>query len=232
MLNHQKLHYRHYYTLTADGVAIECSRRECFAPASDPTVTQRWYYSPDQEMAVRLNPGSVGDETHRANDADLKQLERWQERDNPCVAQIGAAKCEVTCDACPCKGSCDLKAAEKNGTGCKRKCRFCSKYASGTVELDKPTAYGDDPEERGIDVPDDVAGPEVIYIKKEVVTLIRTAVSGLSPAEQHLWNDLLGEKTKARIAAECGLTEGAIRKRIKKLASALQAHPELLDLLD
>lgn len=120
MKNRQLLHYRHYYIQTADGAAIECSRRECFAPADDPTITQRWYYSPDQEIAVRLHPGSTGDETYKVNSADLKQLERWQERSSLCIAQTGAAKCEVTCDSCLCKGSCNLKAAKKNGAGCKR----------------------------------------------------------------------------------------------------------------
>ena len=35
------------------------------------------------------------------------------------------------------------------------------------------------------------------------------------------------DKTKAKIAEECGLSEGAIRKRVKKLARTLRENPAL-----
>ena len=59
------------------------------------------------------------------------------------------------------------------------------------------------------------------------VTSIRIAVDALTPEERYLWDKLLSDKTKAKIAEECGLSEGAIRKRVKKLAQTLRENPAL-----
>lgn len=185
MKNHQQFHYRRYFRMHPNGETIGCTRQECFAPAETPTAdnpfNQRWFYSPDREMAIRLPRNKRGDDEHKANAADLKAQERWKAR---------AAK-------------------------------------HGDFEIDKPmsrTAGGD---ESGFDIPDDADGPVELLIKKETQIAILSAVSSLTPEERYLWDELLSEKTKAKIAEECGLTEGAIRKRVKKLAQTLRDNLDL-----
>lgn len=185
MKNYQKLYYQHYYRMFPNGESLKCTRQECFAPAEAPTAdnpfVQRWYYSPDCEMAIRLPRNVMGDDTHKANAADLKSQERWT-----------------------------VKAAK-----------------NGDFEIDKPMSRSDDSEESGFDIPDDADGPVEFLIKKETYTSIRIAVDSLTPEERYLWDKLLNEKTKAKIAEECGLSEGAIRKRVKKLAQTLRENPAL-----
>ncbi|NLO45340.1 MAG: sigma-70 family RNA polymerase sigma factor [Clostridiales bacterium] len=185
MKNYQQFHYRTYYRMRPSGETVECTRQECFAPAETPTAdnpfVQRWYYSPDREVAIRLPRNVMGDDTHKANAADLKLQERWTVR---------AAK-------------------------------------HGDLEIDKPMSRTDDGEESGFDIPDDADGPVEFLIKKETVTSIRIAVDVLTPDERYLWDELLSDKTKAKIAEECGLSEGAIRKRVKKLARTLLENPAL-----
>ena len=185
MKDYQKFRYTHYYRMRQSGETVECTRQDCFAMAETPTAdnpfVQRWYYSPDREMAIRLPRNAMGDDTHMANAADLKSQERWTAR---------AAK-------------------------------------HGDLEIDKPVSRTEDGEESGFDIPDDADGPVELLIKKETVTSIHIAVEALTPDERYLWNELLSEKTKARIAEECGLSEGAIRKRVKKLAQTLRENPAL-----
>ena len=82
MKNYQQFHYRHYYCMRPSGETIECTRQECFsspeAPTTDNPFVQRWYYSPDREVAVRLPRNAMGDDAHKANAADLKSQERAQ----------------------------------------------------------------------------------------------------------------------------------------------------------
>ncbi len=184
MKNYQEFHYRTYYRMRQSGETVECTRQECFAPAETPTAdnpfVQRWYYSPDREMAIRLPRNTMGDDTHKANAADLKLQERWTVR---------AAK-------------------------------------HGDLEMTSHVPHGDG-EESGFDIPDDADSPVDFLIKKETITSIRIAVDALTPEERYLWDELLSDKTKAKIAEECGLSEGAIRKRVKKLAQTLRENPAL-----
>ena len=185
MKNYQQFHYRTYYRMRQSGETVECTRQECFAPAETPTAdnpfVQRWYYSPDHEMAIRLPRNMMGDDTHKANAADLKSQERWTVRT----------------------------------------------VKHGDLEIDKPMSRTEDGEESSFDIPDDADGPVEFLIKKETVTSIRIAVDALTPEERYLWDELLSDKTKAKIAEECGLSEGAIRKRVKKLAQTLRENPAL-----
>ena len=98
--------------------------------------------------------------------------------------------------------------------------------------IDKQMPRTDDSDESGFDIEDDGESTVDILIKEETVTSIRIAVDALTPDERRLWNDLLGEKTKATIAEECGLSEGAIRKRVKKLAQTLRDNPALKNFLE
>lgn len=185
MKNYQKLYFRHYYIMLPDGETIECTRKECFASpgtsTTDNPLIQRWYYSPDREMAIRLPRNAMGDETHKANAADLKMQERWMQRS----------------------------------------------IDRGDFEIDKAISRTDDGDEISFDIADDVPDALEILIKKETITSIRIAVDSLPPEDQHLWNELLREKTKAKIAEEYGISEGAVRKRVKKLALKLSKNPAL-----
>lgn len=231
MKNYQKFHYCSYYRMRPSGETVECTRQECFAPAETPTAdnpfVQRWYYSPDREMAIRLPRNTMGDDTHKANAADLKSQERAQEKPNLCIGRTLAATCSVTCKNCCNREYCDIPNRTNNGVDCKRKCDYCSVYMRRTLDLDKPMSRTEDGEESSFDIPDDADGPVEFLIKKETVTSIRIAVDALTPEERYLWDELLSDKTKAKIAEECGLSEGAIRKRVKKLAQTLRENPAL-----
>ena len=84
MRNYQKLYYQHYFEMLPNGTEKEVSRRECFAPAEEPTQTnpfkQRWFYDPEASYAVRLPRNQMGDVLGKRNAADLKTAERYQVR--------------------------------------------------------------------------------------------------------------------------------------------------------
>ena len=231
MKNYQQLHYRHYYRMRPSGETVECTRQECFAPADAPTAdnpfVQRWYYSPDREMAIRLPGNAMGDETHRANAADLKTQERAQEKPNLCIGQTSAASCTVTCGNCRNRKYCESPHRDTNGACCKSKCDYCSVYMRRTLDLDKPLGFNDDGTEVLFDLADERFDIETTYTVYEQHTAILVAVEALSPGERHLWDQLMSGKTKAKIAEECGLSEGAIRKQAKKLAQTFRENPSL-----
>ena len=236
MKNYQKLHYQHYFRMIPSGETVECTRQECFAPAEAPTADnpfiQRWYYSPDREMAIRLPQNAMGNDAHKVNAADLKSQERSQKKSGLCVAQTPLAACPMTCDNCRFKDSCNSESRAKNGADCERKCDFCTVGKSSFFEIDKQMPRTDDGEESGFDIEDDVDSTIDVLIKRETVTSIRIAVDALTPDERRLWDELLSDKTKAKIAEECGLSEGAIRKRVKKLAQTLRDNPALKNFLE
>ena len=231
MKNYQQFHYRHYYRMRQSGETVECTRQECFAPAETPTAdnpfVQRWYYSPDCEMAIRLPRNTMGDDTHKANAADLKSQERAQKKPNLCIGQTSAATCSVTCQHCSNRQFCDAPNRTDNGAGCKRKCDFCSVYMRRTLDLDKPLGFNDDGSEVLFELEDERFDTAAAYAADEQHAAIFRAVDSLIPEERYLWDELLSEKTKAKIAEECGLSEGAIRKRVKKLAQTLRENPAL-----
>ena len=84
MKNYQKLYYQHYYEILPNGTETEVTRRTCFAPAEDPTMTnpfkQRWYYDPEASYVIRLPRNQTGDDLGKRNAADLKAAERYQVR--------------------------------------------------------------------------------------------------------------------------------------------------------
>jgi len=233
MKNYQQLHFHHYYRMLTSGETVECTRQECFAPAETPTADnpfiQRWYYSPDRELAVRLPRNAIGDATHKANAADLKDQERSQKRPNLCIAQTSAATCPVSCSNCKNKDYCDSPSRAHNGADCKRKCDYCSVYMRRTLDLDKPLGFNDDGTELLFELEDERLDIEATYAADEQRSAILGAFGSLTPEERHLWDELLDGKTKTKIAAECGLSEGAIRKRVKKLTQTLRENPGLKD---
>ncbi len=84
MRNYQKLYYQHYFTMLPNGTETEATRRECFAPAEEPTPAnpykQRWWYDPEASYAIRLPRNQMGDNFGKRNAANLKAEERYQSR--------------------------------------------------------------------------------------------------------------------------------------------------------
>ena len=84
MRNYQKLYYQRYFNLLPSGSEKEVTRRECFAPAEDPTPAnpykQRWWYDPEASYVIRLPRNPMGDDLGKRNAADLKSQERYQVR--------------------------------------------------------------------------------------------------------------------------------------------------------
>ena len=84
MRNYQKLYYQHYFVMLPNGTETEVTRRECFAPAEEPTPAnpykQRWWYDPEASYAIRLPRNKMGDDLGKRNAAQLKAEERYQER--------------------------------------------------------------------------------------------------------------------------------------------------------
>ena len=80
MQNYQQWNYKHYYTVSPDGVETEVSRHECFAPAVEPSpdcpYIQRWFYDCEAGYALRLPRNAKGEELGKRNAADRKKLER------------------------------------------------------------------------------------------------------------------------------------------------------------
>ena len=93
MRNYQKLYYQHYYEMLPNGMETEVTRRACFAPAEDPTMSnlfkQRWYYDPEASYVIRLPRNQMGDNLGKRNAADLKASERYQVRkDKNCPGEL------------------------------------------------------------------------------------------------------------------------------------------------
>ena len=93
MKNYQKLSYHEYRIMLSDGSSIVTTRQECFSiePASEDCLfKQRWYYSPDQYMAVRLPRNELGERLGKDNAADLKAQERLIARNRERNTEIDA----------------------------------------------------------------------------------------------------------------------------------------------
>ena len=84
MKNYQDLFYQHYYAQKQNGEYVAVTRRECFAPAEEPTPVnpyrQRWYYDLEASYAIRLPRTQTGDKLGKRNAADLKSEERYRDR--------------------------------------------------------------------------------------------------------------------------------------------------------
>ena len=84
MRNYQKLYYQHYFVMLPNGTETEVTRRECFAPAEDPSPAnpykQRWWYDPEASYAIRLPRTQMGEMLGKRNAANLKAEERYQAR--------------------------------------------------------------------------------------------------------------------------------------------------------
>lgn len=179
MKNYQKLNYQEYRIMLSDGSSIVTTRQECFSiePASeDCPFKQRWYYSPDQYMAVRLPRNELGERLGKDNAADLKAQERLIARNR-----------------------------ERN------------------TEIDAYTT-----EDRvSLDIPDQNNSVEDTAIMKAELSAIHKAILELPDELKDLCEALIRKEKQCSIASRCGVTDAAIRKRIKKLRAILQANEEI-----
>lgn len=183
MKNYQKLHYEEYYIMLPDGSSIKTTRAECFATDETSNIgpfKQRWYYSPDQFMAIRLPRNEEGDRLGKDNAADLKAQERVVERIRE----------------------------------------------RGVIAIDAPV--GDNG--ASFDIPDLSVNIEEECIDEETTHIILAAVDRLPAELKDLWEALLAGEKQCNIAARCGVSATAIRKRTEKLARILGADPSLKNL--
>ena len=84
MRNYQKLYYHNCFEMLPNGTETEVTRRECFAPAEEPTPVnpykQRWWYDPEASYAIRLPRNQMGEILGKRNAANLKAEERYRIR--------------------------------------------------------------------------------------------------------------------------------------------------------
>ena len=231
MKNHQKQHYHEFYIMLSDGSSIKTSRRECFAPAepvtSDKPYPQRWYYSPDQQMAIRLPRNELGEKFGKDNATDLKSEEREAERKNLCIGQTSHASCTVTCAECHFSDYCDSEYRAKNGVGCKRKCDCCSSYVRRTLELDKPLGFNDDGAEVTFDLADETADVEGTYSGTEQRDAIAAIIASLDPVDRELWFCLVRKIKKNEVADRLHMTVDGVYYRQKRLERMLRENEAL-----
>lgn len=228
MQNYQRKHYESYHIMLSDGSSIKTTRRECFAPAEpvteDNPYPQRWYYSPDGQMAIRLPRNELGEKFGKDNAADLKAEERNTERKNLCVGQTSRASCTVTCADCPFSDYCKSEYRVKNGVGCKRKCDCCSSYVRRTLELDKPFSFNDDGTEVVFDLADDSADIEGVYSISERRDSIAAIIASLDSVDRELWHCLVRKIKKNEIAKKLHLTVDGVYYRQKRLERLLRQN--------
>lgn len=236
MKNHQKKHYESYYIMLSDGSSIQTTRRECFAPAepvtADNPYPQRWFYSPDGQIAIRLPRNEIGETFGKDSAADLKTDERDTERKNLCIGQTSHASCSATCAECHFRDYCDSKYRVSNGIGCKRKCDCCSSYVRRTIELDKPLGFNDDGTEVTFDLADETADVEATYFKTEQRDTIAEVIASLDPVDRELWHCLVQEIKKTEIADRLHMTVDGVYYRQKRLERALRENEDLKNLFN
>lgn len=231
MQNYQRKHYESYHLMLSDGSSIKTTRRECFAPAepvtTDNPYPQRWFYSPDQQIAIRLPRNELGEKFGKDNAADLKSEERVTERKNLCVGQTSHASCSKTCAECRFSDYCDSKYRAKNGAGCKRKCDCCSLYVRRTLELDKPLGFYDDGTEVTFDLADEAADVEATYSDTEQQDAIAAVIASLDPVDRELWFCLVRKIKKDEIADRLHMTVDGVYYRQKRLERLLRENEAL-----
>lgn len=211
MLNYQQLSYDVYYLENENGDFIRCSKRECFAKAEKPTEEnpwkQRWYYDPDQSMAIRLARTEKNHELHKLNQASLKQLERVRDKDSECVWS-GTAHCDQICG----------------------KCQFGK--SRRLISFNKAEEDGTTQESLGIlmdQVPLEAYHRELKFEAKLLLKL-SYALNDLTESEVGLLKNLYSEeKTTREYGKELGISHQAVSKRNKKLIEKLRVLMEVKD---
>lgn len=235
MLNYKALHYEKYLEMNAVGDTTFISRRTCFAPPEKPTADnpfiQRWFYSPDQAIAIRLPRNELGDQIGKGNAAELKKQERDNAAKTQCVGVMDVP-CYATCSQCPLDGCCDSKFTRKNGKVCRKKCEFCNRGVSRTVELDKSFSNEEDRDlDSRFDIADESADIAKIHEDLESLDALIAVYKRLEPSDQLLFR-LMGAKAKKQVIAEqMKMTLDGVRYRENRLRKILRSDPTLKDIL-
>lgn len=205
MKNYQKLYYENYFNMTPDGESLPVSRRACFeppeAPAAENPFIQRWYYSPDKCIAIRLPRNKMGDDIGKANAADLKKMERDEARKFQCIWK-GTKKCDQNCDR-------------------------CNHAVARTLELDKTTSEGDDDLESRYEPADETADIQMILEDESLLTSLIAVLEKLTQDEQTLWGFLINKSKKQDIANHFHLTLDGVRYREQKLFAKIRSEKTL-----
>lgn len=206
MLNYQKFRYGAYFLENEHGDLIRCSRRECFGKAEPSTEEnlwkQRWYYDPEQSMAVRLARTEHNDEIHRFNQAWLKGEERYKSDTEACTWK-GTKNCDQDCAVC-------------NRQNTKRVLRLDNDW-------DRPDEAGKTEAKLGIasvDNLEEMVADTILY--RELYAALEELES--DQLQLILSLDFEGE-TRRNYAAGLGISHQAVTKRRKK---AIQDLRELM----
>jgi|LSQX01.1.fsa_nt_gb DNA-directed RNA polymerase specialized sigma subunit len=203
MLNYQKFHYAAYYLEDKNGDFLRCSRRDCFARAEKPTKDnpwkQRWYYDPDQSMAIRLARTEENDTIHRFNQAWLKREERYVDDAKACTWEK-TKNCDQKCEACTRKNTIRVLRLDKN---------WDRPEEVGKTEVKLGIASVDDLEE--------IAADAILYSE------LYAALNELEPNQRQLIFSLDFEgETRRYYAAKLGITHQAVTKRRAKAIEDLR----------
>lgn len=235
MFNYKSIHYEEYYTMFEDGTSSPIDRKTCFAPAESVTADnpykQRWFYSPDHKLAIRLPRNELGERLGKDNAADLKAQERYTENKHICIGQTSHATCSVTCETCQFRDYCDSEYRKENGIGCTRKCDFCNSYVGRTLELDKPIGEDDSGNELTMDIADESSDVEATYIVNDKNDLIQSVISALKPEDRELWKCLVYKVRKDEVAKRLGISVDGVTYRQNRLYRILLANPDLKNIL-
>ncbi len=228
MLSYQKNYYKTYAILMEDGTEHDVSRSECFAKGEEPTednpYKQRWYYSPDREIAIRLPRSEKGEAIYRANSADLKNLEYEDHRKSACVGEYGRM-CHISCGNCRYKDSCSSEFRCGNGQGCKTKCEDCLSMTSRFSSIDLPVGedHSYDPIVAELRDESDVE-LEVCHrvMEKNRNVVIAEMLHSLSDEDKELCLYIQDGLSNVQIGKLIGVSEGTVRKRKARLATLFE----------
>ncbi|MCD8107274.1 MAG: hypothetical protein LUE20_04840 [Oscillospiraceae bacterium] len=224
MLSYQKNYYKTYAILMEDGTELDVSRSECFAKGEEPTednpYKQRWYYSPDREIAIRLPRSEKGEAIYRANSADLKDIEVKAKREGQCIGTVGKGMCHISCVNCKFKDDCHSELRFENGRGCRKKCEDCFVFTSKCSSFD--SACVDDSNgdsvtreyDSGVDVEDEFLMNEDDLLYSEDV---KHLISSLNSDERLLYDCIKSKMSLSEIAGIFGLSTKTITNRKNRL---------------
>ncbi|MCD8076298.1 MAG: hypothetical protein LUF27_14940 [Lachnospiraceae bacterium] len=121
MVDYKSFHFKEYRIMLPDGESEKVSRVECFRngdmPTEDNPFKQRWFFSPDQGLAIRLPRNELGEKWYRYNDTELRAVCRRLEKENACLAQKTKVKCPIRCEDCKFYDACESKERANKGFG-------------------------------------------------------------------------------------------------------------------
>lgn len=223
MIDYKHFRYNEYRIMSTVGETEVVNRFECFKKGDKPTADnpfkQRWFFSPDQGLAIRLPRNELGERIYRYNDTELRAINREATAANACLAQKGKANCPITCANCNHFDECTSPEFVMDGHKCSRKCIGCNLCTVAIVSLDLIVSDGTASSYMKEFNQDN--NPEAYLIDEESTQELQEAtrkfVSNLSKRDKEICSYISDGKTNVEIAKLLKVTEGAIRKKRKKL---------------